>query len=332
MENENADNASVAERLGGQATTFAVSDGKTKCGHLQGYVAGPLFDSEASKPASEQATHPVILVHGWPEFAGCWESIATSLVCAGYSIVAYDQRGYSPGLRPQAFEEYTIEKLVDDLKVVADSVAGQVGSERFHLVGHDWGAVMGWAAVPALQGRIATFTALSAAHTTAHSKMIANDPEQYQRMEYLRKIRHHPHQVAQSMLRDGARKLRDIYGDAVPQDTVDEYVRRLSQPGVLDATLNYYRALGHGTEMPVELIDVPTLYIWGTEDVAFTRSSAELTANYVTGPYTFVELPGGSHWIPEENPGAAAHYILRHLRNTSSHLRQKSNSTTYSAE
>jgi pimeloyl-ACP methyl ester carboxylesterase len=33
----------------------------------------------------------------------------------------------------------------------------------------------------------------------------------------------------------------------------------------------------------------------------------------VTGPYTFVELPGVSHWIPEEAPEPLADAILARI-------------------
>lgn len=286
-------NAEVAQRLGGETTSFVVNDGV-----LDGYTVG---DPDVSTP--------VILVHGWPEFASCWEPIARRLVAAGHPVIAYDQRGYSPGLRPEAVDQYSVEKLVGDLEQVANAA----GVDRFHLVGHDWGAIMGWAAVPHLGERIVTFTSLASAHTQAHGEMIANDRDQYERMEYLRKIRHHPDEVAASMLRNDGAKLRALYGDAVPPEVVDQYVRRFSEPGVLDASLKYYRALGKGANMPTQPITIPTLYVWGSEDLAFARSSAELTAKYVEGPYEFVELTGLSHWLPEEAPQAVADHLVKHL-------------------
>ena len=212
-------------------------------------------------------------------------------------------------MRPEALEEYTVEKLVNDLGEVANAA----GVDRFHLVGHDWGGVMGWAAVPHMPDRIATFTSLASAHTRAHGEMIARDPDQYERMEYLRKIRHHPEQIVTSMLRDDAAKLRAVYQGVIPQHVEDSYVQRLNDPEVLAASLKYYRALGLGMDMPTQPITVPTLYVWGSEDAAFVRSSAELTGQYVEGPYEFVELTGRSHWLPEEAPEVVAAHLLKHF-------------------
>jgi hypothetical protein len=54
---------------------------------------------------------------------------------------------------------------------------------------------------------------------------------------------------------------------------------------------------------------VPTTYIWGRHDVALARAAAELTANYVAGPYEVVELDAG-HWLRETEPDAVTDGIL----------------------
>lgn len=284
-------NAAVAERLGGAPVTIE--------------ARGMAFDGFRADP--EEATGaPVVLVHGWPEFAACWDRIAAELLAAGHPILAYDQRGYSPGARPEPVEAYTVAELVADLIAVADAA----GIERFHLVGHDWGGVMGWAVAAEHADRLLSFTSLASAHTTAHGERMKADPEQWEHMEYMRKIRDHREQVCASMLRDGGRKLAELYGGAVPQPVVDSYLRRFAEPGLLDAALKYYCALGMGEQPALTPITVPTLYIWGSEDVAFTRGAAELTGDYVDGPYRFVELPGASHWLPEEMPEACARAIV----------------------
>lgn len=76
----------------------------------------------------------VILLHGFPESSAMYEPMIPVLAGAGYQVVAFDQRGYSPGARPAQPAQYTIDKLVEDVFAVADTV----GFDDFHLVGHDW--------------------------------------------------------------------------------------------------------------------------------------------------------------------------------------------------
>jgi pimeloyl-ACP methyl ester carboxylesterase len=88
----------------------------------------------------------------------------------------------------------------------------------------------------------------------------------------------------------------------------------LSAPGALTAALNWYRAMSSST--PVDDVAVPTTYVWSDADVAIGRIAAEGCGEYVTGDYRFVELPGVSHWIPEEAPEALARAILDRIAST----------------
>jgi len=58
---------------------------------------------------------------------------------AGFRAVAFDQRGYSSGVRPVEVDAYGPEDLIGDVLAVADAL----GWSRFDLVGHDWGSAVG---------------------------------------------------------------------------------------------------------------------------------------------------------------------------------------------
>ena len=86
----------------------------------------------------------VILLHGFPECSIIWEKTMEKLSDLGYRCLAPDQRGYSEGARPDGYENYAVNILADDVAAFAKK-AGYDG--QFHLVGHDFGAVVGWTAV-----------------------------------------------------------------------------------------------------------------------------------------------------------------------------------------
>jgi pimeloyl-ACP methyl ester carboxylesterase len=94
----------------------------------------------------------------------------------------------------------------------------------------------------------------------------------------------------------------------IPAEAVDEYVTVLSAPGALTAALNWYRAMSSGPA--VEPVNVPTTYVWSDGDAAIGRTAAEGCAAHVTDDYRFVELPGVTHWIPEQAPEQLAVAIL----------------------
>src|SRR5689334_23028383 len=84
---------------------------------------------------------PVILLHGFPDSGRLWRRQVPALAEAGLKAIVPDMRGYGRSDKPPAVEAYAIPALVGDvLAVLAD-----VGAERAHVVGHDWGAAVAWA-------------------------------------------------------------------------------------------------------------------------------------------------------------------------------------------
>src|SRR5207253_10320569 len=84
----------------------------------------------------------VVLLHGFPETSASWREVTPGLNAAGYRTLAPDQRGYSPRARPSQRRAYRRRELVADVFALADAAR----ADRFHLVGHDWGAAVAWAA------------------------------------------------------------------------------------------------------------------------------------------------------------------------------------------
>ncbi|MFJ3233673.1 alpha/beta fold hydrolase [Streptomyces sp. NPDC086787] len=251
----------------------------------------------------------VLLLHGWPEFANSWTEELHALADAGYRAVAVDQRGYSPGARPSEISDYAVEHLVADALAFADAQ----GADRFHLVAHDWGGLVAWALASAHPERLKSLSVLATPHPRALNGAAAADPAQYHRLDYVRFFRR-PGQVAEAaLLADGAARLRRAYTGRVPDELVESNVRRLSEPGALSSTLNWYRAVDDELTVPADRITVPTLYIWGSEDGALGREAAHGTKDFIDAPYRFVALEGASHWLPEEVPDLVIPPILEHL-------------------
>ena len=113
----------------------------TARGEFRARIGG--FESGKGRPL-------VILLHGFPVTSAMWIELIPALVSKGYRVVAFDQRGYSPGVRPLDLREYVVPELVADVLAVADAI----GEDTFHLVGHDWGAAVGWATILSNPSRI----------------------------------------------------------------------------------------------------------------------------------------------------------------------------------
>lgn len=99
----------------------------------------------------------VVLLHGFPESSYEWDRVVPTLADAGYHVVAPDQRGYSPDARPEGVDAYHARHLNADVRAIAD----HFGAERFHVVGHDWGALVAWSLAGESSERLRSLTALS---------------------------------------------------------------------------------------------------------------------------------------------------------------------------
>jgi pimeloyl-ACP methyl ester carboxylesterase len=255
---------------------------------------------------------PVILLHGFPQTSRSFTAELSALGGAGFRAVAPDQRGYSPGARPTAVEAYRVEELASDVVALADSL----GFDTFDLVGHDWGGLVAWIVASRWPGRVRTLTAVSTPHPLALADALSGgDPDQAERSSYLKLLRQTD--VPEELLlgADGnGEGLRALFADSgIDADAVEEYIDVLSRPGALTAALNWYRANDlRGLNGP-EVVIVPTLYVWSTEDIALGRAAAEATADHVTGPYRFEVLEGVSHWIPDVAADRLSPLLLDHL-------------------
>jgi len=272
---------------------------------LQPVTVGDLtFDVRTLGPDDGE---PVLLLHGFPETSLSWSEVAPVLADAGFRVIAPDQRGYSPEARPPAVADYAMEHLVGDILGLADAS----GLDTFHLVGHDWGASVGWVMAAHHADRLRSYTAVSVPHLAAYNTALRGDSDQQERASYLRLMRQEG-KAEDVLAEDDGRRLRAMYDGKIPATHVDAYLDFFRDRDALTGALAWYRA------MTAELADlppvsVPTTYVWSDGDWAIGRAAAEACSDHMTGPFAFVELEGISHWIPEEAPGDLAGAILERV-------------------
>jgi pimeloyl-ACP methyl ester carboxylesterase len=275
-------------------------------GEIQQVDVGDLtFDVRVDGPEDGR---PVLLLHGFPETSLSWAAVTPLLTKAGLRTYAPDQLGYSPGARPAEVEAYSTPNLT---QVTADLMTA-LGLDQADVVGHDWGANVAWALAGWHPDRVRSLTAVSVPHPAAYTVAYRTDPEQKERSGYIR-LFWQQGKAEEVLLADDGRRLRRMLSGGegetgIPAEAIEQYVSVLSAPGALTAALNWYRAMNSSDR--VDPVGVPTTYVWSDGDVAIGRTAAEACANYVTGDYSFVELPGVTHWIPEQAPDQLAAAIL----------------------
>jgi len=255
----------------------------------------------------------VLLLHGFPESRHSWRLALPELARAGYRALAPDQRGYSPGARPDPAElsNYAFDKLVADVLEIAEA-AGH-GGKRFHLVGHDWGGQVSWGVANAHPRRLASLTVLSRPHPLSFRRALQRpDGEQKHRS------RHHGKfleaDTGRLLLEDNARRLRaGLFGQDVSKAAIEDHVSVLGSPAAIEAALAWYRA-NKGLAGDFGPIRVPTLYIWGDNDATVGRDAAQGTGEFIDADFAMEVLPGVGHFVMDQAAARATELMLAHIQ------------------
>jgi pimeloyl-ACP methyl ester carboxylesterase len=267
---------------------------------------GLTFDVRDGGPPDGDA---VVLLHGFPQDSTAWVGVEPLLHRDGLRTLAPDQRGYSPGARPQGRRAYRLGETVADVLALLD--AAGLGSA--HVVGHDWGAAVGWALAAWHPDRVRTVTALSVPHPGAMARaMVTSDQALRSYYIGLFQLPLVPERLI--LAGAGAPLRRMLSRGGLPDDAVERYTSRMREPGALTGALGWYRAMPWSARETVGKVRVPTLHLWSTDDAALGRAATEYTARFVDAPYRLEVLPGVSHWIPELAPDVVADLVTAHVR------------------
>lgn len=271
-------------------------------GRIRSYRrAGLSFDVLDDGPLDGEV---VVLLHGFPERATCWRKVAPLLHAAGLRTLAVDQRGYSPGARPRRRRDHRASELIDDVAALVELIGGPV-----HVVGHDWGAFVGWGLAAARPDLVRTLTAVSVPHPAAFQRALLTSSQGLKSSYML--LFQIPFLVELSARRRGGRFDKGLRQSGMTPDEIAHCRTEVVEYGALRGGLSWYRAIPFADrELARRPILVPTTFVWSDGDTAIVRRGAELTAQHVQGPYAFVELPDVTHWIPTQAPEPLATAIL----------------------
>jgi pimeloyl-ACP methyl ester carboxylesterase len=265
------------------------------------YHDGLTFDVRDEGPLDGPVA---VLLHGFPERSSSWRDVAPILHASGIRTLAPDQRGYSPGARPRRRRDYRMHLLVDDVTALVERVGGPVD-----VVGHDWGAVVGWALAATRPDLVRTLTAASVPHPGAFMQAMLTSAQGIKsRYMLVFQLPFLPERWARNA---GGRFDQEFRNGGMTADDVARFRREIVDYGALPGGLAWYRAMFLTDPRSTrDRVAVPTTYVWSDRDVAVTRHAAELCGRYVTGPYRFAVLEGVSHWIPTQTPEPLAALVL----------------------
>jgi pimeloyl-ACP methyl ester carboxylesterase len=266
---------------------------------------------------------PVLLLHGFPDSAEVWRQQIPALQGAGFRVIVPDLRGFGDSAKPQDVEAYRLDRIVGDVV----GILGQLGISSVHIVGHDWGAAVGWAMALGKETRdaVRSLVAMSVGHPLTYKKPTI---EQREKSWY---IYFFQHERAEQAIQRDPDFLVDWSG--YPPE-VDRWRRSLQGEGALRAALNWYRA-NASPDPARSIVDqlanlrkqgddalkvrIPTLGVWSTRDPHLTEEPVKSSEQWVAQPGSWeYRRVNAGHWLQLERWGVVNAMLLEFLDRSAS--------------
>ena len=257
---------------------------------------------------------PVLLLHGYPQTHVMWHRVAPGLA-ERHTVVLADLRGYGDSSRPAS----TADHASYSKRAMADDQVGlmhALGFDRFAVVGHDRGARVAHRLCldhPETVSRVAFLDIVPTRHVFAHvDRGLA---QAYYHWFFLSQEPDLPeHLIGSDPAYYLRRKLAQWSGaggmEAFAPEALREYVRCFSDPDVIRASCEDYRAAA-SIDLAHDEVDAgrgrrlecPALVAWGAEGfVGRAYDVVEVWRAYAAEVRGH-EL-GGGHFPAEEDPEA----------------------------
>jgi len=266
----------------------------------------------------EQGEGPLImLLHGFPDNAQTWSHQMPALAEQGYRVIAPYLRGYPPtDLGEGGF--YDKATLVADVAALIQAFGA---GEPCHLVGQDWGAIIGYGVLAAYPELIARAVLMAVPHPGQVTQSLV-DAKHIQRSFHWWFFQM-PDLPEKALAANNLAFIDYLWNYWTTEGYQDDAHMRsvkqtLTQPGVLAATLGYYRAMFDAAKADPALADlralmarqikVPTLALCGGDDLRAELMQAQ--AQYFDSEYDFKLIANAGHFLHREQPQAVTQELL----------------------
>lgn len=255
----------------------------------------------------------MLMLHGFPEFWYSWRHQIPEFA-KDYQVVALDLRGYNDSDKPKQQSAYVMREFIQDIKGVIE----ELGYDKCILVGHDWGGAIAWSFAHTYPEMVERLIVMNIPHPAKFAEGLCT-PQQLIRSAYMFffQLPWLPEallQVSDYQAIETAFKSMAVDKSTFTQADLDAYKDAASKRGALTAALNYYRnvwqqgLLNHNWDV----LEVPTLLIWGESDAALGKELTYGTDKYVRN-LQIKYIPNCSHWVQQEKPQIVNQYMREFL-------------------
>ena len=251
--------------------------------------------------AGPEAGHPVILLHGFPDFWYGWRYQIDALAARGFRLIMPDQRGYDRSDKPAAVAAYDISQLNRDILQLMDALH----LPRASLVAHDFGGAVAWWVAANQPERVDRLVVLNCPHFLTYRRA-HRGLEQLTRSWYVGALV--VPWLSEALCKLGGYQALIRLGPGtrlggMRDEDLPSYREAWSQPGAVRGMLSWYRAMLPALfrPFPKTRITVPTLLVWGKRD-AFLSSAMARPSVELCDHGKLVMFDDATHWVHWDAP------------------------------
>ena len=262
----------------------------------------------------------LLFVHGFPQH---WYAFRHQLAefARDHTVVAVDLRGVNLSSKPARLWENGVWIGAEDMRLLLS----HLGFSRCTLVGHDWGAAIGYSFALHFPDALERLVIISGSHPATFDRELHYNEEQIAgggHWLFLRRADSATHLKA-----DDYGRLRGLFAEHgfFTEEDRRAYLEAWRQPGAVEGLVAWYRKEGwgpahngvpaHGNyvqEVSSLVVNTPTLVIYGDADRYLHPGNYEGLDEYLRD-YVIHRIPGGSHWLLDEAPDLVNTYLRRFL-------------------
>ena len=274
----------------------------------------------------------MLFLHGFPEAAFVWDEMLAHFSApehGGYWCVAPNLRGYAGSSSPAEVSAYRAKFVVQDLVALKQALSPD--APLACLVAHDWGGAVAWNMAnqhPQLMHQLAI---INSPHPGTFLRELQASPEQQAASAYMNFLIRPDAEVL--LAQDDYRRLWAFFSNMGAVDgpyawlteEVKAQYREVWSQG-LSGALNYYRAsplrpprsedaAAAAITLPASMLEilVPTLVLWGMQDIALPPGLIDGLENYIPD-LTLERIADASHWLVHEQPDLVAQHLSAFLK------------------
>jgi pimeloyl-ACP methyl ester carboxylesterase len=254
-----------------------------------------------------------LFLHGFPESKASWRFHMPELAKLGYTCWAPNLRGYGQSSRPTRRRDYRLEHLMADVVGLIDAARAQGVDGPVTLIAHDRGGIIAWSFLSADVRPVERFVVMNFPHPLLFMRGLRT-VRQLKKSWYMAFFQL-PWLPVWLLSRRNAQGVGWMFRElvenppedgVVPKQAIRDYRTNAMSPGGAKAMVNYYRAnLTNPAAIKLwwskRRLAVPTLMIWGENDVALGKELTYGTEDLVED-LTVRYLPGVSHWVQQQAP------------------------------